>query len=136
MVWWSLRSTAWGRPGPRGPCGGFMRSSPHLVEEAPDPYDAGLAEVATFLKRPEEHEVHPERVRAPSLDVGVGDHDIPPRLRHLRAVFDDEPVSPELGERLVEVDVPELLKRHGHEARVKEMQHGVLIPADVGGHRQ
>ena len=37
----------------------------------------------------------------------------------------------EAGERLLEVDVPGVLQHHRHEARVEQVQHGVLVAADV-----
>src|SRR3989449_2494657 len=99
-----------------------MRRGPHLVQEAPDAHDAGLPEVAAFLEGPEEHEVHAERVRTPLLDVGVGDHHVAPRLGHLRAVLDDEPVRAELGERLLEVHVAQLPQHHSDKPGVQQMQ--------------
>src|SRR2546427_106777 len=116
--------------------GRLVGQLPHLVEEPTDPHDSRLPEVPPFLERSQEHQVHAERVRAPLPNVGVGDHHVTPRLGHLRAVLHDEPVRPELGERLFEVDVPELPQHHRDEARVQEVQHGVLVAADVGGDRQ
>src|SRR5439155_822776 len=86
----------------RGQSRGLVCRSPYFVQKTPDPDDTGLPEVAALLEGPEEHEVHPEGVCTPPLDVGVGDHHVAPRLGHLRAVLDDEPVRAELGERLLE----------------------------------
>src|SRR5438876_3427553 len=113
-----------------------MRQRPYLVEKPPDAGDAFIAEITALVERPEEHEIHAERVRTPLLDVGIRDHDVAARLGHLRAVLDDEPVRPKLGERLLEGDVPELLEHHGDEAGVQEVQYGVLVPADVARHRK
>src|SRR5207249_6217433 len=81
----------------------LMRQLPHLVQESTDADDPRLPKIAALLERTQEHQIHPEGVRAPLLDVGVGNDDVAPGLGHLRAVFDDQPVCPELRERLVEV---------------------------------
>src|SRR6185503_17600281 len=98
-----------------------MNQVPDLVEESPDTDDPGLAEVAALLEGAEEHEVHPEGVGTPLLDVQVGDDDIAPRLGHLGAVLHDQPVRAELGEWLLEVNVAEVLEHHTDEARVEQV---------------
>ena len=108
---------------------------PDLLEEAPRPAEAVIAEVAAFLERPQEHQIHPEGVGPPLRDVLVGDHDIAARLRHLGPVLHDGAVSTELGERLVEVDVAQLVQHHRDEAGVEQVQHRMLVAADVGGDR-
>src|SRR5688572_32478598 len=80
---------------------------PDLVEESAGSADPLVTEVATFLERSEEHQVEPEAVGAPALDVLVRYDDVPLGLRHLRAVLDDEAVRTEFPERLLEVDVTE-----------------------------
>ncbi len=42
----------------------------------------------------------------------------------------------ELHERLLEIDVAEVLEHHGDEARVHQVQHRVLVAADVAVHGQ
>ena len=115
---------------------GVVHEGPHLVQEPPRPVDALVAEVAALLERPQEHEVHPERVRAPARDVLVRDHHVPPRLRHLRPVLHDQPVRPELPVGLVEGQVAEVVEHHGDEPRVQQVQHRVLVAADVAVHRE
>ena len=61
---------------------------------------------------------------------------LPRDLRHLRAVLDDQAVGAELRERLLEVDVPDVVQHHRDEARVHQVQHGVLVAADVRVDRQ
>ena len=107
---------------------------PDLVEEPSRSAEAGVAEVAALLERAQEHQVHPEGVGAPFVEVLVGDDDIAARLGHLGAVLDDQPVRPEARERLVEREQPLVVQHHGDEARVEQVEHGVLVAADVGGH--
>ena len=95
-----------------------------------------VAEIAALLERAQEHQVHPEGVGAPAGDVLVGDDDVAARLGHLGAVLHDQAVRPELPERLVEVDVPQLVQHHRDEPGVQQVQHGVLVAADVGRHRE
>ena len=52
---------------------------PQAVQEAPHAGDPRVAEIAAFLERSEEHQVHAERVGAPLLDVLVGDRRRCPR---------------------------------------------------------
>src|SRR5436190_434438 len=106
---------------PGAGAGGLVRACPHLVEEPPDPDDAGIAEVPALLEGAEEHEVHAERVGSPLLEVLVGDDGVAPRLGHLGPVLHDHPVGAELDIRLLEGEVPEILERHGDEPRVHEV---------------
>jgi chaperonin cofactor prefoldin len=62
--------------------------------------------------------------------------DVALALAHLRALADDEPVGAEAGERLVEREQPRVVQHHRHEARVEQVQHRVLVAADVAVHRQ
>ena len=109
---------------------------PQPVEEPLHAADPRIAEVAPFLERAEEHQVGTERIRAPLLDVLVGVHDVALRLGHLRAVTDDQSVGAELRERLLELEQSLVVEYHRDEARVEQVQHGVLISADVRRHRQ
>src|SRR6266540_2595395 len=69
----------------------LMHQGPDLLEKPPYADDALVAEIAPLLERAEKHEVHPERVRAPLLDVGVGHDDV--AARHVPDVpHDSRPV--------------------------------------------
>ena len=98
--------------------------------------DTAVPEVATFLVRPEEHQVRAEGVRPIPLDVFVRVDDVAFRLGHLRAIPNDQPVLPEAHVRLLERNVAEVVQRHGDEPRVQEVQHRVLLPTDVHVHRK
>ena len=65
-----------------------------------------------------------------------GHHDVAPGFGHLGPVLHDVAVGAELLERLVETDVTQLVEHHGDEAGVEQVQHGVLVAADVGGDRE
>jgi len=58
----------------------FVSQRPHLLQEPALAHDSRVAEVAAVLEGAEEHQIHPERVRAPLLDVGVGHDDVAARL--------------------------------------------------------
>ena len=105
--------------------------TPEPVEEAPHAGDALVAEVAALLERPQEHQVRAEGVRAPLARCTRRGSRRCPALRHLRAVADDQPVRAESLERLLEVEKPRVVQHHRDEARVQQVQHGVLVAADV-----
>src|SRR5262249_39822365 len=109
---------------------------PQTVKEAVGAGEPFVTEVATLLVWSEVHQVQAERVGPPPLDVAVGHHDVAAALGHLGAVFDQEPVLAEALVWVLEADVPELLESQGDEARVEEVEDGVLLAADVHGDRQ
>ena len=141
IVWWTLRrrsraaggSSARQRlPGPRG------KGRRVAVDETPDPQqetvrslDAGLAPLHRELGRSGEEDVQPERVRPVAGDHVVGGDGVALRLRHHLAVLVDHALGEEARHRLVEVDEAEVAHHLGPEARVDEVQDGVLDPADV-----
>ena len=98
--------------------------------------DALVAIVTALFERAEEHQVHPHGIGAVLLDQRIRHDDVAAALRHLRAFIDDQTVRAELRERLFEVDEAEILQRHRDEARIHQVQHGVLVAADVRVHRQ
>ena len=111
----------------------IAHGGPEAVEEAPHAADPRVAEVAPLLEGAEEHQVGAEGVGTPLLEVLVGVHHIPLRLRHLGALADDQSVRAEPRERLLEVEQAHVVQHHRDETRVEQMQHRVLIPADIGG---
>jgi len=114
---------------------GTNRGVEEAVQEAAGTLDPLVLVVATLLERPEKHEVRSEGVGAVLFDDRIGHDHVALRLRHLRAFTDDEAVSAEPREGLLEVDVAEILQHHREEARVEQVQHGVLVATDVGVHR-
>ena len=68
--------------------------------------------------------------------IGSGNDHVPLALGHLGALANDQSVGAELREGLLEVEPPHVVQRHGDEARVEEVEHGVLVAADVGVDRQ
>ena len=112
----------------------LMGQCPYLLQKSPNPDDAFVAEVAALLKRPQEHEVHAERVGAPLLDVGIGYHDVAARLRHLGAVLHDQTVRAKFRIRRIEVQQPEIGQDHADKTGIEQMEHGVLVPPDVARH--
>ena len=114
----------------------FVHRAPDAIQEAAHAGDAAVAVIAAFLVGAEEHEVRAKAVGAPAVDEVVRVHHVALRLRHLRAVANDHAVGSEARERLLEVEQARVLQRHRDEAGVEQVQHRVLVAADVGGDRQ
>ena len=104
---------------------------PHLLQEALRSGQTAVAEIPAPLEGAEEHQVHAERVRAEPRDVFVRQDHVAARLRDLRAVPDEQAVLAEAVVRLLELEVPEIVQHHCEEARVEEVEDGVLLAADV-----
>ena len=115
---------------------GFVNGAPDLVEEPADAGDALIPEIPTLLVRAEEHEIHPERVGAPPLDVGVGSDYVAARLRHLGTVAYYGAVCAEPSIGLLERKPPQVVQGHRNEPRVHQVEHGVLVAADVLRYRK
>ena len=114
----------------------FVHGTPDAIEEAAHAGDAAVAIVAAFLILAEEHEVGAQRISAPALDQLVGVDDVAFRLRHLGAFANDHAMGTEARERLLEVEEAAVVEHHRDEARIQEVQYGVLVAADVGRDRQ
>ena len=110
----------------------FVHGTPDALEETAHAGDAAVAIVAALFIRAEEHQIGAETVSAPAFDELIGVHDIAPRLRHLGAFADDHPVCAEAREWLLEVEMSRVVQRHRDEARIEQVQHGVLVTADIG----
>ena len=115
---------------------GLVHGTPDLVEESADAGDALIPEIPTLLVRAEEHEIHPERVGAPALDVLVGSHYVATRLRHLGAVPHYGAVCAEPSIGLLERKPPQVVQGHRNEPRVHQVEHGVLVATDVLRYRK
>ncbi len=107
------------------------REPPDPVEEPGRPLDAGVAPLLVLLGRAHEEDVEPQRVGAVARDRLVGRDDVPLRLRHLRAVAVDHPLGEEARERLAEAEQLHVVQHLREEARVEQVQDGVLDAADV-----
>ena len=114
----------------------FVHRTPDALQESAHTGDATVAVVSTFFVGTEEHEIGAEAVSTPALDQFIGVDDIALRLGHLGAFADDHSVRAEARERFLEVEVAAVVQRHRDEARIQQMQHGVLVAADVGRDRQ
>ena len=108
------------------------------VDEAPDPVeepggalDSAVVPVQILLGRRREEGEQAGGVGPVAPDQLVRVDHIALRLRHLRAVLDDHALRQERGEGLVRRDHAEVAQHLGEEARVQEMEHGVLDAADV-----
>jgi hypothetical protein len=109
---------------------------PEPTQEAVRALDALVPVVAALLERAPGTSGTAERVGAELLDDRVGHDHVPLALRHLGALADDQAVGAEACEGLLEVQPPQVVEHHGEEARVEEMEHGVLVAPDVAVHRE
>ena len=91
--------------------------------------EAGVAPLDFLLGRGDEHHVEPQRVGADLLQHRVGIDDVALRLRHHVAVLQHHPLGEQVRERLAVVDHPEVAEHPGEEARVDQVQDGVLDAA-------
>ena len=109
--------------------------TPHAGEETEHALDAAHAPRLRGFERAHEHLVKPQRVGAVFLDDVVGVHDVAARLAHLHAVLaEDEALVDEFLKWLGRADVAEVEQDLVPEARVEQVQHGVLGAADVEVH--
>ena len=106
------------------------------VEEARGPLHALGVPFQVTLRRGGEQGEQPHRVGAVLLDQVVRVDHVAFRFRHLGAVLDDHALGEQVGERLVHLQVAEVAQHLGEEARVEQVEDGVLDPADVLVDRQ
>ena len=104
---------------------------PDAAEEAAHPLDPLIAPVEVALGRRREQAEEARRVGAVAPDEVVGVDHVPLRLAHLRAVLDHHPLGEQPAERLVEREEPQVAQHLGEEARVEQVEHGMLDAADV-----
>ena len=106
--------------------------TPKSLKETGNTRDAlGAPRLGSF-ERPEEHQVHAERVGAVVLDDGVGVDDVAAALGHLLAVFaHDKALVEELRERLRRREDANVVQEAMPEARIQQVEHGVLGAADI-----
>mmetsp|Transcript_41348 Transcript_41348/g.109688 ORF Transcript_41348/g.109688 Transcript_41348/m.109688 type:complete len:644 (+) Transcript_41348:689-2620(+) len=132
LVHQPLRLLAHGRP-----LGDSAREGVDALLEAHDARDLlGLPRLDR-LERAHEHLVEPHRIRAVRLDNVVGVDDVAARLGHLLAVgAEDHALVDELLERLLGRHQPEVVQHLVPEARVEEVEDGVLCATDVQVDRQ
>ena len=84
-----------------------------------------------MLRGRREHGEEPYRVGAVLFDQGLGIDGIALGLGHLGPVFEHHALGQEPGEGLVVPEEPGIAHEPMEEARIEEMQDGVLDPADV-----
>src|SRR5206468_3457117 len=89
------------------------------------------APVEVLLGRRLEEAEEARRVGSVAFDQVVGVDHVALRLAHLGAVLDDHTLREEVAERLVEPDEAQVAQHLGEEARVEEVEHGVLDATDV-----
>ena len=105
--------------------------APDAVEEAVRAFDALVAPLEVAVDRCGEQDEEAGRVGAVLRDDLLRRDDIALRLRHLRTVLEDHALRQEVRERLIEVDEAGVVQDLREEARVQEVQDGVLDAADV-----
>ena len=132
MVWCSFRRMR----ASAGPCAavaaGVARDEAvDAAEEAVHALDAGVLPVHVFLGRRGEQDEEARGVGAVALGGVVGADHVALGLGHLRAVLDHHALREEARGGLVVGDQAEVAHHLGEEARVDQVQDGVLDAADV-----
>ncbi len=112
-----------------------LDKSPHPIQKPARAFDAVVVPVEVLLRRRREQREEPGGVGAEGPDEVVGIHDVALGLRHLGPVLDDHPLAQQGPERLVDLGEAEVAEHLGVEARVEQVQDGVLDAADVLIHR-
>ena len=90
-----------------------------------------LAPVEVVGRRGGEQYEQPRGICAVDLDDLVGVDHVAERLGHLRPVLDHHPLSEEVGEGLARPREPQVREELGEEARVNQVETGVLDAAYV-----
>src|SRR5690606_18005080 len=106
--------------------------TPDFLQEAVHAFDAVGVPGLHGLERAEEHQVEAQRIRAVTTDDVVGVGDVATGLGHFFAVFaENDALVKELGEGLGRGHDAEVEENFVPEARVEQVEHGVLGAADV-----
>jgi len=106
--------------------------TPDAGEEAVDALHAGGAPWLSVLERSHEHLVEPQGIGAVFGDDGVGIHHVAAALGHLHPVLsEDEALIDEALEGFGGGEVAEIEENLVPEARIEQVEHGVLGAADV-----
>ncbi len=109
----------------------MQQDAPDAAEEAIGALDALVAPLEVAVDRRREEDEEARGVGAVLRDDLLRRDDVALRLRHLRAVLEDHALREQVRERLVEIDEPRVVQHLREEARVEEVQDGVLYAADV-----
>ena len=115
----------------RAALGDLEAQPPQAAEEAGHALDARVLPLDVVLGRAHVEDVEANRVGAVGGDHLVGRDDVALRLGHLRAEVVDHPLREEAQERLAEAEQPQVVQHLHEEARVEQVQDGVLDAADV-----
>ena len=109
-----------------------------VIDEPPDAHqepeaalEARVAPLDFLLRRRDEHHVQPQRVGAVFLQHVVGIDDVALGLRHHGAALEHHALRQQALERLVEVDQPDVAQHAREEARVQQVEDGMLDAAAV-----
>ena len=100
-------------------------------QEAAYARDAIFLPIQIAIRRRSKQCIHARCIGAIARDHLVRRHHIALRLRHLRAVLDHHPLRKETCRRLVIPNHSQVAHHLGPEARVNQVQNGVLHAADV-----
>ena len=111
--------------------GDLIDEPPDARQEAEASLEAGVGPLDLLLGRRHEHHVEPQRVGAVLLDHVVGIDHVPLRLRHDLPVLEHHALRQQARERLVEVRQADVAEHPAEEARVDQVQDGVLDAAAV-----
>ena len=103
----------------------------HARQEPADTRNAIFLPIQIAVRRRREQRIHARRIRPIARDHLVGRHHIALRLRHLRAVLDHHALREQPRHRLIVLDQPHVAHHLGPEARIDQVQDGVLHAADV-----
>src|ERR1700751_4809174 len=101
---------------------------PRFAEKSVNAFNTVVTPFSIELRWPDKQLVHPQRIASKFAYETIGIDNIPFRLRHLfcfSALADvrDHPLIEQSQERFVEADDADIVKKHGEEPRVQQMQN-------------
>ncbi len=129
---------------PRDTCAPFAAPGLFLpfFNEAPDPLQEAVASFHTLivpveilLRRGGKKDEKASGVGTVALHNLIGRDHVALRFRHLRPILVDHALGQETTEGLLDPDQASIVEHLCKEAGVKQMQHGMLDPADILIHR-
>src|SRR5215467_864954 len=109
---------------------------PRFPKKSVNAFDTVVAPLGIELRWPDKQLVHPQRIASKLAYEVIGIDDIPLRLRHLfgfAALADvrDHPLIEQPHKRFVEADDADIVKKHGEESRIEQMQNCVFDTTHV-----
>src|SRR5260221_14373994 len=107
------------------------RKAPHAVQEAHDAAQTAVIELAARFIWAHEQQVRAESIGAVAPYVHIRIDRVAMRLADLGARRRDDAVGAKARERLLELQVAQLVHRNGDEARIHQMQDTMLRAPNV-----